>query len=155
MRKRRGTRRVPQLLVDAVWARRVVAELDRARLPAAELLSAVGLRSEQLIGPDARIPFDAHVMLLENAARAYYTVERDGFRVVATLAQGEFGAPVRFEAVLLPGQSVVLSTIRVVDAEPVLVAVEVSREGDRVLLHDAPAPSWDEVVVLDDAPATN
>jgi hypothetical protein len=90
----------------------------------------------------------------ELAGVAYYTVERDGFRVVATLAQGESGAPVRFEAVLLPGQSVVLSTIRVVDAEPVLVAVEVSREGDRVLLHDAPAPSWDEVVVLD-APATN
>jgi hypothetical protein len=89
----------------------------------------------------------------ELAGVAYYTVESDGFRVVATLAQGESGAPVRFEAVLLSGQSVVLSTIRVVDAEPVLVAVEVSREGGSVLLHEAPAPSWDDVVVLD-APAT-
>ena len=26
---------------------------------------------------------------------AYYTVERDGFRVVTTLAQGETGTPVR------------------------------------------------------------
>jgi AraC-like DNA-binding protein len=58
------------LLVDAVWARRVVAELDRAGLPASALLGAVGLDREQLTGPDAHIPFNAHVMLLENAARA-------------------------------------------------------------------------------------
>ena len=29
---------------------------------------------------------------------AYYTSESDGFRVVATIAQGETGLPVRFEA---------------------------------------------------------
>lgn len=88
----------------------------------------------------------------ELAGIAYYTPESDGFRVVATLAQGESGAPVRFEAALLPGESVVLSTIRVADAAP--VAIKVSREGDRVRILDASAPSWDEVVVLD-APATN
>jgi AraC-like DNA-binding protein len=70
MRQRRGTRIVPTLLVDAVWARRVVAELDRAGLPTSELLSAVGLSREQLTNPDAHIPFNAHVMLFENAARA-------------------------------------------------------------------------------------
>jgi AraC-type transcriptional regulator len=58
------------ILVDAVWARRVVAELERAGLPAAEFLKAVGLRPEQLVGPDALIPFAAHVLLFENAARA-------------------------------------------------------------------------------------
>jgi hypothetical protein len=88
----------------------------------------------------------------ELAGVAYYTPESDGFRVVATLAQGESGAPVRFEAVLLPGQSVVLSTIRVADAAP--VAIKFSREDDRVRILDASAPSWNEVVVLD-APATN
>jgi hypothetical protein len=36
---------------------------------------------------------------------AYYTVERDGFRVVATLAQGEDATPVRFEALLVPGRA--------------------------------------------------
>ena len=41
---------------------------------------------------------------------AYYTVEPDGFRVVATVAQGEAGTPVRLEAVLAPNQSVVLSS---------------------------------------------
>jgi AraC-like DNA-binding protein len=68
MRQRRGT--APVLLVDAVWARRVVAELDGAGLPASELLSAVGLRREQLTPADAHIPFHAHVMLFENAASA-------------------------------------------------------------------------------------
>ena len=61
---------VPVLLVDAVWARRVVAELDRAGLPPSDLLSAVGLRREQLTKPDAHIPFNSHVRLFENAARA-------------------------------------------------------------------------------------
>ena len=70
MRPRPGPRRAPARLVDAVWARRVAAELDRAGLPAAELLREVGLRRERLAGPDARIPFAAHVALLEAAARA-------------------------------------------------------------------------------------
>jgi AraC-like DNA-binding protein len=70
MREPRGPRRLSTLLVDAVWARRVVAELERAGLPASELLSAVGLCREQLTEPDALIPFTAHVRLLENAALA-------------------------------------------------------------------------------------
>lgn len=41
---------------------------------------------------------------------AYYTVERNGFRVVTTLAQGSSGTPIRLVSVLAPGQSVVLST---------------------------------------------
>ena len=41
---------------------------------------------------------------------AYYTVDPDGYRVVATVAQGAAGTPVRFEAVLSPGQTVRLST---------------------------------------------
>ena len=68
---------------------------------------------------------------------AYYTVERNGFRVVATLAQeGQDGAPVRVEAVLAPGQSVVLSSARGAGAAP--DAVEISRRDDRVLVREAP-----------------
>jgi hypothetical protein len=63
---------------------------------------------------------------------AYYTVERDGFHVVATLAEGRTGKPVRVHAVLVPGQSVVLSTPHGVGAAP--VAVEISRQGDKVLV---------------------
>jgi hypothetical protein len=66
---------------------------------------------------------------------AYYTVERDGFHVVATLAEGSTGTPVRLHAILVPGQSVVLSTPREVGVAP--VAVEIRRQGDRVLVGEA------------------
>lgn len=59
---------------------------------------------------------------------AYYTVERDGFRVVTTLAQGERGTPVRMVAVLAPGQSVVLSTP---NQERI---IEISRQADKVVV---------------------
>jgi AraC-like DNA-binding protein len=70
MRQPHSTRTVPSLLVDAVWARRVVAELDQAGLATSEILHTAGLSRDQLTQPDAHIPFRAHVMLLEHAARA-------------------------------------------------------------------------------------
>jgi hypothetical protein len=68
---------------------------------------------------------------------AYYIVERDGFRVVAILAQGETGTPVRFETLLAAGQSVVLSTPR--DEDAVGKRIEISRRDDQVLVQDAAA----------------
>lgn len=68
---------------------------------------------------------------------AYYTAERDGFRVVATLAQGETGTPVRFEAILASGQSVVLSTPRGVGAPS--DAVEIGRENNTLFVRKAAA----------------
>ena len=62
---------------------------------------------------------------------AYYTVERDGFRVVATLAQGETGIPIRVVSVLAPGQRVVLSTPQQAGA------IEISRKGDSLLVRNA------------------
>jgi hypothetical protein len=62
---------------------------------------------------------------------AYYTVERDGFHVVATLAQGEAGTPVRVVSVLAPGQRVLLSTPQQAGA------IEISRKGDNVLVRNA------------------
>ncbi len=62
---------------------------------------------------------------------AYYTVERDGFRVVMTLAQGDAGTPVRMTAILAPGQRVILSTPR--DAG----AVEISRQADTLQVRKA------------------
>jgi len=66
---------------------------------------------------------------------AYYTVERDGFRVVATLAQGEAGTPIRVVSTLAPGQRVVLSTPQPAGA------IEISRQGDSVLVRKANAAS--------------
>ena len=64
---------------------------------------------------------------------AYYTIERDGFHVVATLAQGEAGMPIRVVSVLAPGQRVVLSTPYQADA------LEISRNGDSVLIRKSNA----------------
>jgi len=64
---------------------------------------------------------------------AYYTVERDGFHVIATLAQGDAGTPIRVVSVLAPGQRVVLSTPQQADA------IEISRKGDSVLVRKANA----------------
>jgi hypothetical protein len=69
----------------------------------------------------------------EMSGVAYYTVERDGFHVVATLAQGEAGTPIRFVSVLAPSQRVVLSTPQQADA------IEISRKGDSVFVRKANA----------------
>jgi hypothetical protein len=68
---------------------------------------------------------------------AYYTVEQDGYHVVATLAEGETGAPVRFEAVLTAGQAVTLSSPAVQGGA--LASVEFSRLQDQVLVRAATA----------------
>jgi hypothetical protein len=68
---------------------------------------------------------------------AYYTVEHDGYHVVATLAEGETGAPVRFEAVLTPGQAVTLSSPA--GQGGALMSVEFSRLQDQVLVRAATA----------------
>jgi hypothetical protein len=60
---------------------------------------------------------------------AYYTVERDGFHVVATLAQGMAGTPIRVVCVLAPGQRVAFSTSHQ------LGGLEISRNGSSVIVH--------------------
>jgi hypothetical protein len=62
---------------------------------------------------------------------AYYTVERDGFHVVTTLAQGVAGTPIRVVSVLAPGQSVAFSTPYQAGA------FEISRNGDSVFVRKA------------------
>src|ERR1700680_3242099 len=77
---------------------------------------------------DGLRPIDAKsIDLGEVSGVAYYTVERDGFHVVTTLAQGMAGTPIRVASVLAPGQSVVLSTPHQAGA------LEISRNGDSVL----------------------
>ena len=69
---------------------------------------------------------------------AYYTIERDGFRVVATLAKKvEDAVPVRVVAVLAPGQALTLSTPR--EWGTPADAVEIIRRADTVLVHKAAA----------------
>ncbi|WP_159710516.1 hypothetical protein [Geminicoccus flavidas] len=62
----------------------------------------------------------------------YYTVEPEGFRVVITLTKGT-ERPIRFEAVLTPGQSIILSAPRELGAEKSEV-IEIAREGDDLVV---------------------
>jgi len=90
---------------------------------------AFGIASLTLAHAEGLRPIEAKSIDLGGTSGVvYYTVERDGFRVVATLAQSETGTPVRVVSLLAPGQSVLLSTPR-----PAGV-IEISREGDSVLV---------------------
>ncbi len=100
------------------------------------LLAAAFALSIGAAHADGLQPIEAQsIHLGEVSGVAYYTVERDGFRLVAILAQGEAGTPVRIEAILASGQSLVLSTPRGVGTAP--DAVEISRRGTQVLIYKA------------------
>lgn len=66
----------------------------------------------------------------------YYTVEQDGYRVVATIAEGDAGVPVRFVATLSEGQALTISVPGNVDQAPQLF--EFSRANGRLFVHQAP-----------------
>ena len=96
--------------------------------------AAFGFASLTTARADGLRPIEGKsIDLGEISGIAYYTVERDGFHVVATLAQGEAGTPIRVVSVLAPGQRVVLSTPQQADA------IEISRKGDSVLVRKANA----------------
>jgi hypothetical protein len=96
---------------------------------------AVAVATPALAG-DLKPIQDQRIDLGSVAGDAYYTVEPDGFRVVATFARrGESGAPVRFQAILAPGQSVIFSTPRGL-GEPAN-EVEIVRQQNRILVHKA------------------
>lgn len=82
---------------------------------------------------DGLRPIQAKSIDLGEVSGVAYTVERDGFHVVTTLAQGETGTPIRVVSVLAPGQSVVLSTSQ----QP--RALEISRAGNEVLVRKTAA----------------
>src|SRR5258707_14989663 len=88
--------------------------------------AAFALASLEAAHADGLRPIDAKsIDLGEVSGVAYYTVERDGFHVVTTLAQGMAGKPVPVLSVLAPGQSGGLSTPQPAGA------VEKSPDGDR------------------------
>ena len=83
-------------------------------------------------------PMEAQsISLGELVGTAYYTVVKDGYQVVATVAAGETGAPMRFVATLVAGQRVVLSVPRAVD-EP-SIDLEIARVGDAVFVSESAA----------------
>jgi hypothetical protein len=94
--------------------------------------AAFALASLGTAHADGLRPIDAkNIDLGEVSGVAYYTVERDGFHVVTTLAQGVAGTPIRVVSVLAPGQSVAFSTPNQAGA------LEISRDGDSVFVRKA------------------
>ena len=75
-----------------------------------------------------------------------FTVERDGYRVGATLASGAEDSPIRFVCTVAPGQRMLISVPRGV-GEPSL-EFEVLRNGEAMLMSD-PAP--EQAALADDA----
>src|SRR5258705_7589607 len=66
--------------------------------------AASALASLEAAHADGLRPIDAKsIDLGEVSGVAYYTVERDGFHVVTTLAQGMAGTPIRASSPLAPG----------------------------------------------------
>jgi hypothetical protein len=72
------------------------------------------------------------VMLGAYTGVAYYTAEAAGYQVVATVAAGEAGVPIRFVSTLADGQNVMLSVPQAVGM-PAL-EIEFHRCGDAVLV---------------------
>ena len=110
-----------------------------AILAAALALAIAGSASAEVLKPVQARDINAQgIDLGAVSGVVYYTPEPDGFHVVATLAQGGKDAvPVRVEAILAPGQSVVLSTPHGVGEAP--ETVQISRRAETVLVHKATA----------------
>ena len=94
---------------------------------AAAMLAATGAGAVELM------PGNGHSLGLGGyTGVVYYTVEPGGYRVVATVVDGEAGMPVRFMAVLAEGQAVAISVPgKVGEAARV---VEIARAGNRLLV---------------------
>ena len=65
---------------------------------------------------------------------AYYTVGESGYEVVATLASGETGTPMRFVATLTPGQRMLLSVPG--SANERASEIEIARRGDAMIVSE-------------------
>ena len=74
---------------------------------------------------------------------AYYTVQRDGYEFVITVASGPDGQSIRYVATLTSGQNILLSVPQALGHPP--LELEIKREGDSVSVNDQLAVS----VVLD------
>jgi hypothetical protein len=64
----------------------------------------------------------------------YYTSEDDGYRVVATIADGEAGVPMRFSVTLADNQSATISVPSVFGGPA--YSLKISRSGDTLTLTD-------------------
>jgi hypothetical protein len=71
---------------------------------------------------------------------AYYTAEKDGLKVVATLAPEQALAPVRVSAVLAPEQSISVAVPGPVGGRE--ASVSFSRRGDKIVVARSEQPGY-------------
>jgi hypothetical protein len=80
-------------------------------------------------------PGDAHSVHLEAVdGVVYYTVEQDGYRVVATMASGAAEPPIRVITSLAPGQRLVIAVPRTGDRPS--ADLEIQRNDEALLVND-------------------
>lgn len=80
-------------------------------------------------------PGNAHSVHLDRFdGVVYYSVEQDGYRVVATLASGAGESPIRVISTLGPDQKIVISVPRAVDQPS--IDFEILRIGEALLVNE-------------------
>jgi hypothetical protein len=121
-----------------------IAMTSRFASFAMALLSATGVTAASELAPGGG--YSIHLGRFDGAV--YYTVEPDGYRVVATLASRADAPPIRFASTLQPGQRIVISVPQA--AGQPSIDFEIVRDGDAVRVSDLLPPSdlVDEVSVL-------
>ena len=93
-------------------------------------------------------PGNAHSVHLEGVdGVVYYTVEQDGYRVVATVASGAAEAPIRFIATLGPGQRLAIAVPRAGDQPS--ADLEILRDGEALLVNDSVSSSTSTAALRD------
>lgn len=100
----------------------------------AKLALAAALLGFSGIAAQAEAPVAHPIDLGGIAGVAYYTVENDGYRVVATLAEGAEAHPLRLVAILSPDEAIVLSTPGT--AGEAAREVEIRRDADALSIRD-------------------
>ena len=75
------------------------------------------------------------IILGDVAGSGYYTLEQNGFHIVITLTEDD-SRPVRFEAVLMQGQSITLSAPNKLGSKA--DTIKIDRVGDTLVVNQTP-----------------
>jgi len=112
------------------------------------LLTATGTAAASELAPG-----NGHSIQLGSFNGAvYYTIEQDGYRVVATMASGAEQQPIRVVSTLAPGQRVMISVPQAVGQPS--VDFEILRDGKALFVSDpdfVPAAALENDLTLDSA----
>jgi hypothetical protein len=99
-------------------------------------------------------PGDGHsIRLADVDGVVYFTVEQDGYRVVATLASGADGLPLRMISTLTPGQRMTVSVPQAIGKPS--IDFEILRDGDALVVSDPIPAAMVDLVDVKPIPAAS